>query len=181
METASTPSVSCNKCGAALQVSEVAHFVSCRHCGASLEIRRSESALWTEISRLDQRDKEISHDVGSLQRDVEINRLDLEWAHRREQLMIKGRYGPFRPTVENGKRGIFYGVLGSAFGLACGVFFLCLAGSSGIMAFVVSVVGACIILAISCAGGSQTISAARVFDREEAEYLRRRNALLNHQ
>lgn len=41
--------VDCNACGTALTVEETTHFATCGKCAARLEIKRSETAVFTEV------------------------------------------------------------------------------------------------------------------------------------
>jgi predicted RNA-binding Zn-ribbon protein involved in translation (DUF1610 family) len=40
--------ISCNSCGAPLEVAETTQFATCRHCGAKLSIQRTDTATFTE-------------------------------------------------------------------------------------------------------------------------------------
>lgn len=108
--------VSCNGCGAALQVPEGARFVTCRYCNASLEIKRTDSAIYTEtLNRIDQRTAEMAEDLDAIRHAQEIERLDREWADRREGFMRRSKNGITRePTVAGGIAAI---IITGAFGL----------------------------------------------------------------
>lgn len=41
--------VDCNGCGASLKIGETTHFATCAKCAARLEVKRSESAVYTEV------------------------------------------------------------------------------------------------------------------------------------
>lgn len=56
--------LSCNNCGAPLQVPENANFVSCAQCGSQLAVKRNESARYTEVlQRLDTRTTEMAREL----------------------------------------------------------------------------------------------------------------------
>jgi LSD1 subclass zinc finger protein len=108
--------VSCNGCGAALQVPEGARFVTCRYCNASLEIKRTESAVYTEtLERIDQRTAAMAEDLDAIRQGQEMERLDREWALRRAGFMRLSKDGTERePSVAAGVLSI---VIGGGFGL----------------------------------------------------------------
>lgn len=87
-------SVSCNHCGASLQLSDKAKFVTCNYCGSRLAVHRTDSASYTEVLN-EIRDTtqrvESNLDVIRLQNDLE--RLDREWMMERERYMVSDKDG----------------------------------------------------------------------------------------
>ncbi len=108
--------VTCNNCGAALQVPESARFVTCRYCHSQLQINRTESSITTEVlQRIDQKTTAMADDLHALRRDAEIERLDREWKQKRDSYLIRGKNGNVStPTVSGG---IIGAIVMGAFGI----------------------------------------------------------------
>jgi hypothetical protein len=102
--------LSCNGCGADLDVSDDTRFITCGYCSAKLEVKRTESAAYTRVrkavERVERRTEEIAGEVKelreenrmlSLERD--IDQLDREWEERKKELMLRAKDGTLRvPT-----------------------------------------------------------------------------------
>lgn len=175
--------VSCNGCGAALQVPDGARFVTCRYCSANLEIKRTDSTIYTEtLNRIDQRTAEMAEDLDALRHEHELERLDREWALRREGLMSRGKHGSVsEPSMVGGIMAI---VVGGGFGLFWTVMAFSMTSHgvgmgapSGMSIFplfgVVFIVGAVI-------SGLTMMSKALGFQQEQRDYQRQREELLAH-
>ncbi len=86
--------VTCNHCGAALQVPDSARFVTCRYCNSQLEIKRTDSSITTEVlAHLEQTTAHMADNLSVIRRDSEVERLDREWNDRRAQLLVKNKDG----------------------------------------------------------------------------------------
>lgn len=110
--------VCCQGCGADLQVDETVRFVTCNYCHARLEIVHdstvTHSRLLEDLGRSTRR-MEGNLRVIELQNDLE--RLDREWEHRRQSLMIRNKDGhPHVPTQAGA-------VAGGVFAVIAGVVF----------------------------------------------------------
>src|SRR4051812_45225470 len=89
-------SVSCNHCGAPLEVSGTTNFLTCGYCGARLEVKRSGGAVYSEVlAAIDSRTQRIEQDVDTIKRQNEVERLDREWMMRREDYMTRNRDGSY--------------------------------------------------------------------------------------
>jgi len=87
-------SLTCNHCGAPLEVPESAKFVTCTHCSSRLAIERSGGAAYTEVlEALEQRTEQIAGDVESLNLQSELDRLDREWMLQRDRYMVQDEHG----------------------------------------------------------------------------------------
>ena len=87
-------SVTCNHCGAPLEVPESAKFVTCTHCSSRLAVQRSGGAAYTEVlEALEQRTEQIAGDVETLKLQSELDRLDREWMLERDQYMVQDKHG----------------------------------------------------------------------------------------
>jgi len=72
-------SITCNSCGAPIEIPETANFVRCNHCSTQLAVRREDDVTFTEeLDRLEERTDELSEKVDSLATQNEIAALDRE-------------------------------------------------------------------------------------------------------
>ena len=107
--------VTCNQCGASLQIPESAKFVTCRHCNSQLEIKRTDSVITTEtLQQINTNTASMAEDIHALRHSAEIARLDREWAARREKFMVRNKDGSSSvPTTSGSIVGaIVMGVVG---------------------------------------------------------------------
>ncbi|MEZ6067649.1 MAG: hypothetical protein R3B90_18505 [Planctomycetaceae bacterium] len=89
-----TESLTCNSCGAGLQIPEGARYVRCNHCGGQLAIRRDASVAYTElIEQVAVQTEKLTDQVAMLTYQNEINRIDQDWARERDSLMIRDKHG----------------------------------------------------------------------------------------
>src|SRR4051794_6976316 len=88
--TTSVSTVACNHCGAPLQVGPTTRFVTCTYCGAKLEVHRTATSMYTEVlEQIDQRTAKMAQDLEYIKRQGEIDRLDRDWALRRDSYMVR--------------------------------------------------------------------------------------------
>lgn len=169
-ETAKAIAVTCNRCGAALEVPPGTRFLTCTYCGTRLEVHRSGGAAFTEILQsIDQRTEQIAGDVEQIRRQNDLEQIDREWAMRREQLMVTTKHGG--RTAPSRIASVFAIVIALVFGSL----WLKAAshGAPGAMAlFGVLVVGAIIV------GAVITFFKAGEFEQAERDYQRRRRETL---
>ncbi|MEQ8819096.1 MAG: zinc ribbon domain-containing protein [Sumerlaeia bacterium] len=86
--------LTCNHCGAPLDVAENANFVTCGHCGSRLKIERTESSYSTSVlESIDRRTQDIQEDIEVLHLQNDLERLDREWEHERESLLMYDKHG----------------------------------------------------------------------------------------
>lgn len=82
-------SLSCNNCGAPIDVSLQANFATCTHCGSRLAIRRTNSASYTEtLERLDKTTSQMSEELETIRQQNELEQVDREWQMEREQYLV---------------------------------------------------------------------------------------------
>jgi len=87
-------SLTCNHCGAPLEVPEGVNFFNCRFCSSRLAIERSESAVYTRVLEgIEQKTNAISQDLQTIKVQNEIERLDREWQAERELLLVHRKNG----------------------------------------------------------------------------------------
>jgi hypothetical protein len=163
--------VTCNKCGAALDVPAGARFVTCTYCGSRLEVHRSGGAAYTEVlDAIEQNAERIAEDVGQIRLQNELEQLDREWMMRREQFMVSGRHGTRRLP------GKVASLVGAAVAGVFGVFWTAAATSMGAPGFF-TLFGVVFVL-FAVGGGIYAFTKAGDYEQAEREYQSRRAALL---
>ncbi|MBI1902440.1 MAG: hypothetical protein HYS13_15165 [Planctomycetia bacterium] len=162
-------SVCCNHCGAPLEVPADARFVTCRHCGSSLAIRRSESAVTTEVlQQMSEQMQEMSAEISRLRCQNELSELDRQWDRDKERYMIRQKDGSLRePSLAVAT---FIGVVGVLGGGAFAI--IGLANFSPIALFGLLFIGVGIVAAL--------VQSAKARDYRHARerYAQRRAAIL---
>ncbi len=93
-------SLSCNNCGAPLEVPTSADFVTCGYCGSPLAVRRTPSAHYTELlERLEQHSDYLARRAEYLRLRDELEALDAEWRRERRRHAIRNWRGSLQtPT-----------------------------------------------------------------------------------
>ena len=87
-------SLSCNNCGAPIDVPANANYATCAHCGSRLAIKRTETAAYTEVlSRIDERTGQMSEDLAVIKAQNELEQVDREWQLEREQYLERNKDG----------------------------------------------------------------------------------------
>ncbi len=94
--------LTCNNCGAPIEVPEETKFFTCSHCESRLAVHRSGNAVYTDVlDALQQRAIQIATDMEVLKVQDKLGRLDRQWGADREKLG-GGQHGYIRvPTVAN--------------------------------------------------------------------------------
>lgn len=87
-------SLTCQHCGAPLEVPAKITQLTCQFCGTRLKVQRTGSAAYTETL------EEVAHSVArvadntdQLKIEQEIARLDREWMMSRDQFMVRSKNG----------------------------------------------------------------------------------------
>jgi hypothetical protein len=173
-----TINLTCNHCGAPLEVAEGTNFVTCRFCSSRLAVEHSESAFYTRVvEAIEQQTNALSQDLETIKLQNEIERLDREWQMQREQLCHRGKDGQLRePTVV---ATIVGSVLLSAFGVV-GLVMASAAPSFGGNSPIFSIapiVGFGVII-VAVVGAIRGFPKARQFEDNKASYESRRRRLL---
>lgn len=119
-------SVSCNHCGAPLDVSPKTRYATCAFCGSRLEIHRSGNAVYSEVlEQVAARTEQIADDVETIKLQNELERLDREWAMGREHYMIRGKNGEYNVPSSGGS------IAGAVIAGLFGIFWITMAISTG--------------------------------------------------
>jgi hypothetical protein len=175
--------VTCNSCGAALEIPPAANFVTCRYCKSQLEVKRTESTIFTEVlNRLDQRTAEMADDLDAIRRENEIERLDREWEMRRASLMTHHKNGSASEPSAVG--GVIVMVVMGGFGIlwTIGAVAMMSSGPPGggppaVFQCIFPLFGVAFVV-IAIAGGIKSMTSAGTYNEEHRKYQQRREALL---
>jgi hypothetical protein len=160
--------LSCNECGAPLEVPESAKFVTCNYCSARLAVQHTPSAVYTEvIEKIGEQTERLAQEVEILKLQNELARIDREWNDERQQHMVSGKHGRHEPGAGD--------VIGPIVAVAIGLVFAVVTLASpapGMALFGLLLIVFGIGVSIANAGKASAYATAR------EEYERRRHHLL---
>lgn len=162
--------LTCNHCGAPLEVPRKARFATCEYCSSRLAVHHEGSAWTTEVvESIEKNTRDIAEDVDAIRLQNDIERLDREWMMERGNLMTRGKDGSLSVPSHAGT------VIGSIVGVVFIVFWIGMAINIGAPVFfpAFGVVGLVIVIA-QCFGG---ISKAEQYQRARHRYQRERRKL----
>lgn len=164
-------SVSCNHCGAPLQIDESTRYLTCRFCSSQLEVQHSESAIYTKVlEAIDERTTAMSKELNTIRWQNDLAQLDRDWERERESYLIRGQYGRTRVPSTTGS------LLAMMLGIAFSVFWIVFADSQGAPGPVVSFgVLAIVVVVVGCA--ANLLKSVKYKERLSA-YERRREQLM---
>jgi hypothetical protein len=156
--------VSCNNCGAPLEVPDTVSFVTCNHCNTRLAIRRTESTTFTEkLESIESQQNVMLEKLESLERQNAIARVDRLWESEKKKYMVKGNDGgSYEPSEAMAVMPVVVGV----------VVLLVSIGMSAQLsgAFVIGIIGLCVGIGTSL----YLMEKTKEFRRAKKRYRRRR-------
>lgn len=86
--------LTCNHCGAPLEVPSGTRFITCKYCSSRLEVHQTESAAYTEVVQaLTEKTAEIADDLETIKLQNRLEQLDREWAMARERFVTRDKDG----------------------------------------------------------------------------------------
>ncbi len=95
--------LSCNECGAPLEVPTKTKFLNCRFCGSRLAVAHSGGATYTEtLEALNQKTDLLAYEIEILRLEREIERLDRDWDVESRLHMIKDKNGHAQIPTKGG-------------------------------------------------------------------------------
>jgi hypothetical protein len=163
--------VSCNHCGAPLQLPTDTRFATCSYCGARLEVLHQGGAAYTRVlDDIDQRTRRIEAGVDELNQREQLEQLDREWSLSRDQFLVHEKNG--NASLPSAGVAIF----GSAFAAVFGVFWTIFALSIRAPIFF-CLFGVLFVVMAIVAGITSTTKAA-AYRQAESAYRRQRRELL---
>lgn len=164
-------SLTCNHCGASLEVPKETRFVTCQYCSSRLEVKQTSGAIYTEVlEAIDEKTERIVQDLELIKLQNRLEQLDREWAMEKERYLLKSRQGE---TMVPTRRGI---ALVAAIGGIFGLFWIILTIAMGAPLFfpffglvvVAGVIAVCI----------KAMSGARIYERRKRDYDGERGKIL---
>ena len=118
--------LTCNHCGAPLEVPAKTRFLSCTYCQSRLAVRTSGGAAYTEVlDDIASNTDRMADDLEAIRTEKEIERLDREWQMTRQGLLTHDKDGnahlPNRAaSVGGGVIAIIFGALWMVFASSMG-------------------------------------------------------------
>ena len=172
--------LTCNHCGAPLEVAAKARFVTCGFCNARLTIQHTGSSYSTEVLEdIQETTQRIAEDIKQIKSNTAIERLDQQWERTRSKHLVTGKHG--QQSLPAKSDAIVGGVLVAVFGLfwtimACGITG---AGRSvGAPGFVgIFPLFGVLFIAFGIFNAIRIYQKAEAFDRDKARYQRQRHDL----
>lgn len=122
--------ITCNNCGAPLEVPDTANYVKCSHCHSQLVIRRTATAVFTEqLQQISRKQDQLSEQMTELIRQNQLAALERRWDRDKEQFMVTDKRG--NRSEPNAAVALVMGGIVAAFG----VFWTVTAASMGAPGF----------------------------------------------
>lgn len=89
-----TISVSCNHCGAPLEIPKGTRFLTCNYCSSRLEVRQSEGATYTSVlEAIEGHAAQMAEDLGVIRLQNELEQLDRQWMMDRQPYLKQDKDG----------------------------------------------------------------------------------------
>ncbi len=164
-------SLSCNSCGAPLQIRPGTRFVTCARCGCQLQVHEEASAIFTEaMEQLRDQTEAMAAELHQIKLRQELDACDRAWAKEQEELCIRSKQGELvTPSVGQAWLSLTLWVAG---GLVFSIYSL---ASQGLVA--ISFVGFGIAI-IGFIIGLGRLGLASRYAAAESAYLRQRDTLV---
>ncbi|MES2476920.1 MAG: hypothetical protein V4640_14145 [Verrucomicrobiota bacterium] len=163
--------VCCQGCGADLEVDETIRYVTCNYCHARLEVVHDASVTHTrQLADIARNTGEMAERIKLLELQNDLERLDREWASRRETLLVRNKDG--HTSVPSSAASIIGGIFIIGFGLVWIVFASSMGAPSIFPLFGIAFVGFAIFNMITGANKAAT------YQNLEAEHEMKRRSLI---
>ena len=163
-------SISCNQCGAPLEVPTDVKFVTCQFCESQLQVHRTENSAYTEVlEALEQKTNEIASDVAHLKLQSELQNLDRDWERKRKSFMVKGENGHLSIPSKTSS------IVGAVVGVGFGIFWIAMVSSMGGGGFALFGV---LFIGVSIFASGHAFSKADAFEKAKRRYRRKRLDLI---
>jgi DNA-directed RNA polymerase subunit RPC12/RpoP len=164
-------SLTCNHCGASLEVPRKTRFVTCQYCSSRLEIKQTSGTIYTEVlEAIDEKTERMVQDLEVIKLQNRLEQLDREWEIEKERYLPKGKHGetmvPTRGVI------VIVAVIGGIFGLFWIILTLAMGAPLFFPLFGLIVVAGVIAVCI------KTMSSARIYERRKRVYDNERGELL---
>jgi len=161
--------LSCQHCGAPIEVPIHVQFVTCEFCDARLQVCQEGSVAYTEVmDSIDQKTDRIADDIKKLKAESELARIDRDWSNERESFMVRDQDNIVRKPNKIGT------VFGSGFMVIFGIFWTFMAGSMNPM----FVMFGLFFIVVAIFGGIAMFMKAERFESAQRRYRQRRQDVL---
>lgn len=122
-------SVSCQHCGAPLEVPARVKQLTCQFCGTRLKVQQTGSAIYTEaLEEISAATDRIAQNTDYIKLQNELERIDREWALEKESFMVRGKDGQM--SVPSRGASLFGGIFIVGFGIMWTLFATGIAGAA---------------------------------------------------
>lgn len=162
--------LTCDHCGAPLEVPRKAEHVTCAYCETRLKVQQGGGAFFTEkIDSIDDRTRQIAEDVSAIRANQEMAELDREWADERLRYQVRGKDSELSVPTQAGA------IIGMVAVVAFGIFWIGMATRMGAPAFF-PIFGVIFIL-VALGGGVSVMTKAKQYGQRQHEYMQHRQQL----
>ena len=161
-------SLSCNHCGAPIDVPEKSKFVTCAHCDSRLAIKSTGSANYTEVieavQRIAEQNEDMAEDLEAIRVHKDIEKLDREWQQKDKSYSHTNKDGSHSKPNKRGS--VIGGLMSGGFGV---YWMINVPAPIGIIGFFIVIAG----MTASFGG----IKKADKYDKEKSRYRKKRQKL----
>ena len=163
--------LTCNHCGAPLEVPAKTKFLTCSYCSSRLAVQHSGNAFYTEVlEALEERTEQIAEDVEIIKVQNKLDQLDREWMAQRENHMVRGKHGEYRVPSKAGS------MIGAAIAVVFGIIWMGIAASAGGGAFALF---GLVVIGVAIAGAIYQAHKAEAYQQNKRIYQSRRQDVLS--
>ena len=121
-------SLSCQHCGAPLEVPARVKQLTCQFCGTRLKVQQTGSAIYTEaLEEITETTSRIADNTDYIKLQNELERIDREWSHEKENFMVRGKDGQL--SVPSRTASLVGGIVVVGFGILWTLFATGIAGA----------------------------------------------------
>ena len=122
--------VCCQGCGAALQIDESIRYVTCNYCYCRLEVVHDATVTHTkQLDKIERTTEQLANNLKVIELQNDLERLDREWDHQRESLLVRNKHGHVSEPSSAGS------LVGGIIAVVFGIFWIGMASSHGAPAF----------------------------------------------
>jgi DNA-directed RNA polymerase subunit RPC12/RpoP len=172
--------LSCNNCGAPLDVPLAANYVTCAHCGSRLVVQRSASVHYTEVlerlEQLDSRTHNVETELLVIRLEKAIEELDDSWRVQSRKFAAIDKNGSASMPASGD---FYYYIVLAIIAVVASPFVFAYASSAMPPFLPVIVILFILLLIISIWGAIQTNRRYKAYVGFEARYKAERTSLVN--
>jgi uncharacterized Zn finger protein (UPF0148 family) len=164
--------LTCNHCGAPLEVPTGTRFITCKYCSSRLEVHQTASAAYTEVvEALTEKTEQIAGDLETIKLQNRLEQLDREWAMLREKYMTRDKDGSVSAPSKVGS--VVAGILAIAMGVGWIAFTSSIPEAGFFPLFGI------VFIAAGLVGALLSATQAGAYGRKKSEYEAKRREILD--